>query len=186
MDLTAVDLSLPSKRIAAPTLDHDLILSNTAAAVGSRAGVASLLVIKNLLGGGGVTVSASAPASPASGNQWWDTSGNPDAGLKIRIGSSWVLVDDVLPSAVSQAQAEAGTVRHNTSLVSAQGCSSHRGACVYRCYRCQQRGHHRRADRLMGAGEQPVKPRADCPRRHWREFGLRRSDKLRARHRGNS
>ena len=98
-----------SKRIAVPTLDHDLILSNTAAAVGSRAGVASLLVIKNLLGGGGVTVSASAPASPASGNQWWDTSGNPDAGLKVRVGSSWVLVDDVLPSAVSQAQAEAGT-----------------------------------------------------------------------------
>ena len=109
MALTAVDLSLASKRIAVPTLDHDLILSNTAAAVGSRAGVASLLVIKNLLGGGGVTVSASAPISPASGNQWWDTSGSPDAGLKIRIGSSWVLVDDVLPSAVSQAQAEAGT-----------------------------------------------------------------------------
>ena len=111
--LYAVDLSLASKRIAVPTLDHDLILSNTALAVGNRAGVASLLVIKNLIGGGGVTVSASAPISPAAGNLWWDTSGNPDAGLKIRIGSSWLLVVTgipTLPGAVSQAQAEAGTV----------------------------------------------------------------------------
>ena len=67
MALNAVDLSLASKRIAVPTLDHDLILGNTAAAVGSRAGVASLLVIKNLLGGGGVTVSASVTEQPGSG-----------------------------------------------------------------------------------------------------------------------
>ena len=34
------------------------------------------------------------PSSPAAGNLWWDTSGNPDAGIKIRLGSSWVLVVD--------------------------------------------------------------------------------------------
>ena len=113
MALYAVELDQASKRIAVPTLDHDLILSNTAAAIGNRAGVASLQVIKNFIGGGGVTVSASAPSSPAAGNLWWDTSGNPDAGLKIRIGSSWVLVVTgipTLPSVVTQAQAEAGTV----------------------------------------------------------------------------
>ena len=113
MALYAVELDQASKRIAVPTLDHDIILGNTSAAIGSRAGVASLLVLKNLFGGGGVTVSASAPSSPAAGNLWWDTSGNPDAGLKIRIGSAWVLVVTgipTLPSAVSQAQAEAGTV----------------------------------------------------------------------------
>ena len=98
MALTAVDLSLPSKRIAAPTLDHDLILSNTALAVGSRAGVASLEVIKNFIGGGGVTVSSSAPTSPSAGNLWWDTSGNPEAGLKIRIGISWLLVVTGIPT----------------------------------------------------------------------------------------
>ena len=91
MALTAVDLSLASKRIAVPTLDHDLILSNTALSVGNRAGVASLEVIKNLIGAG-FTVSASAPSSPSSGLPWWDTSGNPDAGLKVRVGSSWHLV----------------------------------------------------------------------------------------------
>ena len=110
MALYALELDQASKRIAVPTLDHDIILGNTAAAIGNRAGVASLLVIKNLIGGGGVTVSASAPSSPAAGNLWWDTSGNPDAGLKIRIGSSWVLVKSTLPGAVTQAQAEAGTV----------------------------------------------------------------------------
>ena len=106
MALYAVELDQASKRIAVPTLDHDIILGNTSAAIGARAGVASLLVLKNLFGGGGVTVSASAPSSPAAGNLWWDTSGNPDAGLKIRIGSAWVLVVTgipTLPSAVSQA-----------------------------------------------------------------------------------
>ena len=46
MALTAVDLSLAAKRVT-PTLDHDLILGNTALAVGSRAGVASLQVVKD-------------------------------------------------------------------------------------------------------------------------------------------
>ena len=90
MALTAVDLSLTSKRIT-PTLSHDLILGDLTKAVGSRGGVASLQVVKNLIGAG-VTVSASAPVSPTSGLPWWDTSGNPDAGLKVRIGSSWHLV----------------------------------------------------------------------------------------------
>ena len=48
MAITVVDLSQTSKRIATPTLDHDLILSNTAAAIGARAGVVSLEVIKKL------------------------------------------------------------------------------------------------------------------------------------------
>ena len=91
MALTAVDLSLSSKRVT-PTLSMDVILGNLSQAVGSRAGVASLQVVKNLIGGGSVTVSGSAPSGPSAGDLWWDTSGNPDAGLKIRIGSSWVLV----------------------------------------------------------------------------------------------
>ena len=91
MALTAVDLSLASKRIT-PTLSMDVILGDLSKAVGSRAGVSSLQVVKDLIGGGSVTVSGSAPSGPSAGDLWWDTSGNPDAGLKIRIGSSWVLV----------------------------------------------------------------------------------------------
>ena len=90
MALTAVDLSLSAKRIATPSLDHDLILGNTALAVGSRAGVASLQVIKDLIVK--APVSGTAPSSPSAGKFWWDTSGNPDAGLKIRVGSAWVSV----------------------------------------------------------------------------------------------
>ena len=89
--LNIVDLSAPGKRVT-PTLAHDLILGDPTRAVGEREGVASLEVIKNLIGGGGVTVSSSAPTSPSAGNLWWDTSGNPDAGLKIRIGISWLSV----------------------------------------------------------------------------------------------
>ena len=91
MDQTIVDLGDPSKRVT-PTLAHDLILGDPTRAVGERAGVASLEAVKEIIGGGGVTVSASSPNSPSAGNLWWDTSGNPDAGLKIRIGSAWVLV----------------------------------------------------------------------------------------------
>ena len=99
MALTAVDLSLTSKRVT-PTLSHDLILGDLTQAVGSRGGVASLQVVKNLIGGS-VTVSGSAPTSPSAGNFWWDTSGNPDVGLKIRVGSSWVLVKVTLSQARS-------------------------------------------------------------------------------------
>ena len=91
MSQTVVDLSQPSKRVT-PTLAHDLILGNPTRPVGERAGVATLEAVKEIIGGGGVTVSSSSPNSPSVGNLWWDTSGNPDAGLKIRIGSSWVLV----------------------------------------------------------------------------------------------
>ena len=89
--LNIVDLSQADRRVT-PKLTHDIILGDPTRAVGERAGVASLQALKNLIGGGGVTVSSSAPSSPAAGNLWWDTSGNPDAGLKIRIGISWLLV----------------------------------------------------------------------------------------------
>ena len=89
--LNIVDLSQPDRRVV-PKLEHDIILGDTTRPVGERAGVANLAAVKEIIGGGGVTVSSSAPTSPAAGNLWWDTSGNPDAGLKIRIGSSWVLV----------------------------------------------------------------------------------------------
>ena len=91
MAINVVDLSRPNRRVA-PTLAHDLILGDPTRAVGERAGVASLEAVKEIIGGGGVTVSSSAPSSPSAGNLWWDTSGNPDAGLKIRIGSSWLSV----------------------------------------------------------------------------------------------
>ena len=91
MAINVVDLSQSSKRVV-PKLEHDLILADTTRPVGERAGVANLAAVKEIIGGGGVTVSASAPSSPSAGNLWWDTSGNPDAGLKIRIGSAWVLV----------------------------------------------------------------------------------------------
>ena len=90
MPQTIVDLSQSDRRVT-PTLAHDLILGNPTQPVGQRAGVASLEAVKEIIGSG-VTVSSSAPSSPSAGNLWWDTSGNPDAGLKIRIGISWVLV----------------------------------------------------------------------------------------------
>ena len=91
MPTTVVDLSQSSKRVV-PKLAHEVILGDPTRAVGERAGVATLEAVKEIIGGGGVTVSSSAPSSPSAGNLWWDTSGNPDAGLKIRIGSAWVLV----------------------------------------------------------------------------------------------
>ena len=109
MALYAVDLRQASLDIAVPALTHELILVNRALSVDARAGLASVQDLKDLIGGG-VTVSATAPSNPSAGNQWWDTSGSPDAGLKVRVGSSWVLVSATLPGAVSQAQAEAGTV----------------------------------------------------------------------------
>ena len=109
MALYALDLTQASLDIAVPALTHELILVNRALSVDARAGLASVQDLKDLIGGG-VTVSATAPSNPSAGNLWWDTSGNPDAGLKVRVGSSWVLVSATLPGAVSQAQAEAGTV----------------------------------------------------------------------------
>ena len=51
MALTAVDLSQASRRVTVPTLAHELILGAPTASVGSRAGVATLQVIKDLIGG---------------------------------------------------------------------------------------------------------------------------------------
>ena len=50
MALTAVDLSDASKRVT-PTLDHDLIFGSRTAAIGARAGVASVQALKDLIGG---------------------------------------------------------------------------------------------------------------------------------------
>ena len=60
MALTAVDLSLASKRIT-PTLSMDVIFGNLSQAVGSRAGVASVQTLKDLIGGGSATQSADRP-----------------------------------------------------------------------------------------------------------------------------
>ena len=60
-------------------------------------------------GGGGtsVTVSSTAPAAPSAGDLWWDTTGNPDAGLKIRVGSAWVLAGSSGGAGISESQATA-------------------------------------------------------------------------------
>ena len=50
MALTAVDLSDSGKRVT-PTLDHDLIFGDRTAAIGARAGVASVQALKTLIGG---------------------------------------------------------------------------------------------------------------------------------------
>ena len=50
MPQTIVDLSQSDRRVT-PTLAHDLILGNPTRPVGERAGVASLQVIKNFIGG---------------------------------------------------------------------------------------------------------------------------------------
>ena len=50
MPQTVVDLSAPGKRVT-PTLDHDLILGDRSKPVASRAGVASVLALKTLIGG---------------------------------------------------------------------------------------------------------------------------------------
>lgn len=62
-----VDLSQPSKRIAAPTLAHDLILGDLTRPVGDRGGVASIAALKGVIGGfspvsrGSAVVSAQVP-----------------------------------------------------------------------------------------------------------------------------
>ena len=67
MALTAVDLSLASKRIT-PTLSMDVIFGNLSQAVGSRAGVASVQVLKDLIGGGRASTSQRiCPDQPISG-----------------------------------------------------------------------------------------------------------------------
>ena len=121
MAFTEVDLSQASKDIATPTLTHQVILGNPAAAVGARAGVASLQALKDLIGGGGVTVSATAPSNPSEGHQWWDTTGTPDAALKVRIGSAWVSAADPRVATWARAVLPSGTApvgRLGTGLTS--------------------------------------------------------------------
>ena len=63
MPQTIVDLSRSDRRVV-PTLEHDLILGDTTRPVASRAGVASVQALKNIIGGfvpvslGKATVSA--------------------------------------------------------------------------------------------------------------------------------
>ena len=45
-------------------------------------------------GGGGITISATAPSGASNGDLWWDTSGTVDAGLKVRVAGSWISVVD--------------------------------------------------------------------------------------------
>ena len=117
--LTAVDLSATSRLIATPTLAHELILGDPTAAIGARAGVATLQTVQDLiLSGGavgssaaaGVTVSAAAPSNPSEGDQWWDTTGSPDAALKIRVGSYWVSAADPRVASWARAVSPSGTV----------------------------------------------------------------------------
>ena len=66
MAQTVVDLSQASKRVV-PKLEHDLIIGDTTRPVGERAGVASLEAVKEIIGGGGVTVSSLCTEQPISG-----------------------------------------------------------------------------------------------------------------------
>ena len=50
MPQTIVDLSQSDRRVV-PTLAHDLILGNPTQPVGERAGVASIMALKNIIGG---------------------------------------------------------------------------------------------------------------------------------------
>ena len=56
--------------------------------------IAALAPTTTPAGGGGVTISATAPTGASNGDFWWDTSGTLDAGLKVRVSSSWVSVAD--------------------------------------------------------------------------------------------
>ena len=75
-------------------------------------GVTSQVTKANLLaglGGGRATVSAAAPQNPSEGDQWWDTTGSPDAALKVRIGSSWVSAADPRVATWARAVSPSGT-----------------------------------------------------------------------------
>ena len=102
---------VPDIAVVTAATDDDLIFLWRVAQTGNarRSMIKKSDLLTGLSGGASVTVAATAPASPSSGDLWWDTTSNPDLGLKIRIGSSWVFVDTTLPGAVSQAEAEAGT-----------------------------------------------------------------------------
>ena len=59
-------------------------------------------------GSGGITISATAPTGASNGDLWWDTSGTLDAGLKVRVSSSWVSVVDPRVSPWAQVAAPNG------------------------------------------------------------------------------
>ena len=90
MALTAVDLSQASKRIAVPTLAHDLILSDPTQSVGNRAGVSSLSALKGIIGGFAPATLGSATVS-AQVSTWRATS------IVIPATLEWILLRIDLP-----------------------------------------------------------------------------------------
>ena len=81
-------------------------------------------------GGGGVTVSATAPSNPSGGDQWWDTSGTLDAGLKVRVSSAWVSVADPRIATWARSSSATGTapvVRGGTGSGTPVGARSNLG-----------------------------------------------------------
>ena len=68
----------------------------------------AIAALASATGGGGVTISATAPTGASNGDFWWDTSGTLDAGLKVRVSSSWVSVVDPRVSPWAQVAAPSG------------------------------------------------------------------------------
>ena len=141
-------------------------------------GVTSKVSKANLfagLGGGRATVAAAAPQNPSEGDQWWDTTGSPDAALKIRIGSTWVSAAD--PRVASWARAVSpyrdGTCRAPRDGLSNRERLPSRGRHVGRAASRRKRrriNHHtgRRQGRDLGACCLAVWDSAGCPARHGR------------------
>ena len=97
MALTAVDLSQASKRIATPTLAHELILGKPTNSVGQRAGVATLQVIKTLIAGLDTTAVDARVATWARHNSPSGTApparlgtGSASTGVFLRGDGAWV------------------------------------------------------------------------------------------------
>ena len=97
MALTAVDLSQASKRIATPTLAHELILGKPTNSVGQRAGVATLQAIKTLIAGLDTTAVDARVATWARHNSPSGTApparlgtGSASTGVFLRGDGAWV------------------------------------------------------------------------------------------------
>ena len=118
MPLTAVQV--PDLTVASSATDDDLIFLWRVAESGNarRATIKKSDLLTGLGAGGGasVTVAATAPASPTEGDLWWDTSGNPDAGLKVRVGTAWQLSVSAA-RIVAILEAETGNNRLNATAL---------------------------------------------------------------------
>ena len=117
MALTAVQV--PDLTVASSATDDDLIFLWRVAESGNarRATIKKSDLLTGLGGGGAsVTVSGTAPSNPSAGDLWWDTSGNPDAGLKVRVGTAWQLSVSAA-RIVAILEAETGNNRLNATAL---------------------------------------------------------------------